>query len=112
MSKLLAETGQRSLKMPLDWPYARHKTIFVMLWGLLKRLNIFGLPISDFFQGVPLNTSGGVLKSANFADQQSYRSADKGGGGPKSRKFCGRPLFQPDFNILALLTPCNFKGYF
>ena len=29
----------------------------------------------------------GVQKSADFADKQSYRSADKGGGGPKIQKF-------------------------
>ena len=33
---------------------------------------------------------GGVQKSADYADKQSYRSADKRGGGPKIRKFCGR----------------------
>ena len=32
----------------------------------------------------------GVQKSADFADKQSYRSADKGGRGSKNPKICGR----------------------
>ena len=35
--------------------------------------------------------------SADFADKQSYGSADKGGGGQKIRKFCGRTLWKPPY---------------
>ena len=45
-------------------------------------------------RGHPLSTSalrgGGGQKSADFADKQSYRSADKGVGGPKVQKNCVR----------------------
>ena len=53
--------------------------------------------MEDLVRGLPLSTSAprgeGVKKLADFEDKQSYRGADKGGGGPKSQKFCGRPLW-------------------
>ena len=41
-----------------------------------------------FVRGLPSSTSaprGGVQKSADFADKQSYRSADEGGRGSTNR---------------------------
>ena len=51
-------------------------------------------PYRPTVRGLPLSTSGGGRGSKNrpILRTKYYRSADKVGGGPKIRKFCGRHL--------------------
>ena len=78
-----------------------HYTLVLLIYPCSENVEHweYCFPIGAIHKGRPHREGGGGSPKADIVREvawiYSYRSsqnADKGGGGPKTRKFCGRPL--------------------